>query len=181
MSQHRFTTEGQTWTVGYDAVQATFFAQVEVPGEPDGWYSGWDEVAAGGPPRPMSGLDDENLLTVVGDKYGQVRSLDELETALAEQVLIPEHVMSALRQDGPARVGPAELAAASATAHRWLEPDTAGAHLSPGAERRRIEQDLRGAITGAVWRAAEQAAGMPEHGTAPWLAWREDPANMGCR
>ncbi len=61
---------------------------------------------------------EDALRTVVGDAYGEVRPVAELQRALTGQVRIPEHILSAGEQDGPSHVGPAELPAAAGGAAR---------------------------------------------------------------
>jgi hypothetical protein len=93
VSRHRIPHRDQTWTVGYDPVMATYYAQVE-PARPADELTD-DERAAflrTHHPRPGSYADDELLLTVIGDRHGQVRSLEELRVLLADRgvTLTPE-------------------------------------------------------------------------------------------
>ena len=75
MSRYVFADErGQSWTVGFDPSVASYFAQVD---------SAHDAV------------------TVAGDGYGEIRSVDELKRKLEPQVELPLPIEERLRARGP--------------------------------------------------------------------------------
>ncbi len=88
MSRYTFEQGDDTWHLGYDKAQATFFALHE------------SDVT-------------EEVVDVAGTDWGQVSSVDELERAMPDSVRIPDEVRAALVADAPADHA-ADLAAARA-------------------------------------------------------------------
>lgn len=113
-SQRRFTHQEQAWNVGYDATQATYFAQVETAGVPDIEHQPGADAGRVAPDE----FAEDSVRTVVGDHYGQVRCVADLQRALARQVRLPEHVLIAGAQEGRPRSDPHRDAAAATRATR---------------------------------------------------------------
>ena len=79
MSQHVFTIAGETWTVGFDPILASYFAQRD------------------------SDLGNGDPVDVAGSGVGEITTVAQLEEILAGQVSIPDGIRAALVDDGPAR------------------------------------------------------------------------------
>jgi len=86
MSRHRIPRQDDTWTVGYDMTEATYYAQVE-PARPatDLTPAEREAFLQTHQARPGTYADDELLLTVIGARRGEVRSLEQLRHLLAER------------------------------------------------------------------------------------------------
>lgn len=78
MSRYNFADQqGQSWAVGYDPSVASYFAQIN---------------------------KHHDAITVVGEAYGEVRSVDALKELISDQVQVPKMIEKVLRANGPAAV-----------------------------------------------------------------------------
>ncbi|WP_341953604.1 hypothetical protein [Salinibacterium sp. TMP30] len=78
MSRYVFADEqGQSWAVGFDPSVASYSAQID---------------------------STNDAVTVVGDGYGEVHSVDDLKKKLEQRVQLPASIEDKLRACGPERV-----------------------------------------------------------------------------
>ncbi|WP_141990134.1 hypothetical protein [Rhodoglobus vestalii] len=78
MSRYVFADEqGQSWAVGFDPSVASYFAQID---------------------------STNDATTVIGDGYGEIRSVDELKKKLEQRVQLPAAIEDQLRARGPKTV-----------------------------------------------------------------------------
>lgn len=102
MSRYVFADEqGQSWAVGFDPSVASYFAQVD---------------------------SAQDLVTVVGEGYGEVRSVDELKRKLEKRVELPVAIEEKLRARGPRSVTDLEAARARSRVRGMEQHITHSAH-----------------------------------------------------
>jgi len=102
MSRYVFADErGQSWTVGFDPSVASYFAQVD---------------------------SAEDIVTIVGDGYGEIRSVDDLKRQLEQQVELPAPIEEKLRARGPQSVSDLEAARARSRVRGMEQHITHTAH-----------------------------------------------------
>lgn len=136
MSRYSFTVEEDRWHVGWDPAVASYYAQV-------------------GPVRPPAGAEDYDVLvSVVGDRVGEVPTLAALDGRLAGRVRVPDAVREQLADDGPAR----PVAAAQRATSR-----IAAAERLSGLEERELDQRWA-ALRGRSGPAERAGADKPDRG-----------------